>query len=106
MSNNLVNLEKLLRKLNNQFNFSSRACNLIKSYLSDRQLRVQVADDCSDLISVTSGTPQGGILSALLFSLFINDLPSAININLHLYADDSQLLLVLLLLVIPSSAFP
>lgn len=86
----MVDHKKLLEKLNNRFNVSTRSCNLLKSFLSNRSQRVKVGELCSDLLPVSSGTPQGGILSALLFSLYINDLPDAVDINLHLYADDSQ----------------
>jgi Reverse transcriptase (RNA-dependent DNA polymerase)/Endonuclease-reverse transcriptase len=87
----LVNHEKLLVKLQTQFNFSVLACKMILSYLSDRWQRVRIGDDYSELALVTSGTPQGGILSSLLFCLFINDMSEIVDINLHLYADDSQL---------------
>lgn len=87
----LVSHFKLLNKLKNKFQFSSRACKLIQSYLDNRTQRVCIGDSVSELAPVTSGTPQGGILSALLFSLFINDLPEAVDVNVHLYADDSQL---------------
>lgn len=86
----LVDHGKLLMKLRTKFKFSTRACNLIKSYLSDRWQRVRIGNDYSELISVTSGTPQGGILSALLFSLFLNDLSEVVDIGKHFYADDSQ----------------
>jgi ribonucleases P/MRP protein subunit RPP40 len=51
----------------------------------------RLVDDTSNLVPVSSGTPQGSILSALLFSLYINDLSEAVSINLHLYTDDSQI---------------
>lgn len=86
----LVDHKKLLIKLRNKFEFSALSCQLIKSYLSDRVQKVQINDDSSDFVSVTSGTPQGGKISDLLFSLFINDLPEVVDIDVHLYADDSQ----------------
>lgn len=86
----LVDHDKLLQKLKMKFKFSSRSCKIIKSYLSNRWQRVCAGETISELIPVTSGTPQGGILSALLFSLFINDLADVVDCNLHLYADDSQ----------------
>jgi hypothetical protein len=64
---------------------------LIQSYLSCRYQRVRIRDEWSSLSHVTSGTPQGGILSALLFSMFIDDLSKVVDIGFHLYADDSQL---------------
>lgn len=87
----LVDHEKLLFKIKEKFNFSSRACNLIKSYLSERNQKVCIKDNFSNVVSVSSGTPQGGIMSALLFSLFINDLSEVVETSYHLYADDSQL---------------
>ena len=48
--------------------------------------------EVSQTCDVTSGVPQGGILSPFLFSLFINDLPSFVDDTVILYADDTQIL--------------
>ena len=45
----------------------------------------------SDWCDLTSGVPQGGILSQLLFSIFINLIASHIACSYHLYAYDLQL---------------
>lgn len=42
---------------------------------------------------VQDGTPQGSCLSALLFSLYINSLPSTLKCEWQLYADDLQIYL-------------
>lgn len=57
------------------------------------QLLVSVSVDgtFSNFVQVTSGTPQGGILSSILFSLFINDISDVIDVGFHLYADDAQI---------------
>ena len=86
----LVDHKKLIGKMNEKFGFSKLACLFLQSYLSNRWQRVGVGGKVSKDVSVTSGTPQGGILSALLFSMFINDLSEIIDIGFHLYADDSQ----------------
>lgn len=86
----LVDHDLIIHKLHSQFQISSTGCSFVKSYLSNRWQKVRVGEDVSNAIEVTSGTPQGGILSALLFSLYINDLPSQVNISSHLYADDSN----------------
>lgn len=44
-----------------------------------------------NLVPVTSRTPQGGILSSLLFSLFIFNLYEVVEINFHICDDDAQL---------------
>ena len=87
----LVNHKILLNKLSSQFFFSNEALKMMASYLTDRHQRVKCDEQYSPLAKVSLGTPQGGILSALLFSLYINDLPNAVEVNIHLYADDSQL---------------
>lgn len=86
----------LIRKLYKSFNFSRNAAKLIGNFLSNRKQRVSINGDKSEFSEITSGTPQGSILSALLFSLFIDDIVSFLNshfsdIHIHLYADDTQI---------------
>ena len=63
-----------------------------RSYLSDRKQQTFIGGAQSDFCNVTCGIPQGSILGPLLFTIYINDLPSC---NLfskpRMYADDATL---------------
>jgi len=56
--------------------------------------KVIIKNSASKLIYVTSGVPQGSHLGPLLFTLFINDLPSIIaHSRVIMYADNVKLCL-------------
>ena len=63
----------------------------IKSFLTGRQQCVTVNGVSSAPIHVTSGVPQGSVLGLVLFIIFINDLPNAVQGCLKLFADDTKL---------------
>lgn len=65
---------------------------LIYSYLADRYQRVSIGDYLSELLANGLGIPQGFVLGPLLFSLYINDIPSRLRSAMHhMFADDVQL---------------
>ena len=80
----------LLAKLPS-YGFSPPLCNLISSFLSNRSISVVVDGATSDPFSISSGVPQGSVLSPILFLLFINDLLQTTANPVHSYADDSTL---------------
>ncbi|XP_061607052.1 small fragment nuclease isoform X1 [Phyllopteryx taeniolatus] len=84
-----VNHSVLLTKLS-KFNFSRKTVSWIESYLHDRTQSVSVNNCRSESLRLTSGVPQGSILGPLLFSLYINDLPTVCSeAECVMYADDT-----------------
>jgi len=60
----------------------------IHSFLSNRTFQVRLGSTLSLTERLENGTPQGSVLSPILFSLMINDLPERITSPAVLYADD------------------
>lgn len=79
----------LLYKLKNTYNFPDYFTALIKSYLENRYIQVKVNNKLSDKYKLGAGVPQGTVLSPLLFSLYLSDIPSHPTTKLLLFADDT-----------------
>ena len=86
-----VNHQILLRKLDH-YGVRGVALNFFASYLSRRQQYTSVNGELSSILTVMCGVPQGSTLGPLLFLLYINDLASASDFAVSLFADDTALL--------------
>ncbi|XP_060807438.1 uncharacterized protein LOC132903372 [Amyelois transitella] len=87
---NTVDYEVLLA-LMSLYNLSTTVLDWLSSYLRGRQQTVRLDQTLSSWRDLSSGVPQGGILSPLLFSIFIDSLTTRLSTSYHLYADDLQL---------------
>lgn len=72
------------------YGFNANATNWLKSYLFSRRQCVYFNGHFSAVKHLECGIPQGSCLGPLLFSIFTNDLPLALNeASMTMYADDS-----------------
>ena len=71
--------------------FSNNTIEWFPSYLSNRTFHVRLNSYMSSAGKIICGVPQGSILGPLLFLLYINDMPQAVEADLFLYADDTGL---------------
>ncbi|KAJ4933624.1 hypothetical protein JOQ06_030448, partial [Pogonophryne albipinna] len=87
-----VNHSILIDKLK-AIGFDSLSVSWMQSYLEGREQMVEVNSTLSPPpLPVSCGVPQGSILGPLLFLIYANDMSSACDCNLFLFADDSALL--------------
>jgi hypothetical protein len=85
-----VNHELLLQKLQ-RFGVSGMLFDWLSAYLKDRRFQVRVEEGRSHWQPVLSGVPQGSVLSPLLFSLYVSDMPVGVHTRNFKFADDLKL---------------
>ena len=78
-----------------QNGISGDLLNILTDYLSKRKQRVVLNGQVSTWTSVEAGVSQGSLLGALLFLIYINDLPDNLSSNVKLFADDTSLFTVI-----------
>jgi len=88
-----VNHNSLLKVISSS-GFGEPLLSWFASYLINRKQYIKINGTCSDLVDITSGVPQGGHLSPLLFALYVNDINKILrNCRFLLFADDIKLFL-------------
>ncbi len=89
---NTITPNRLLPKLT-QLSVPTSVCQWINSFLTDRQQLVRLGKYTSSTCTISSGAPQGCVLSPLLFSLYTNDCTSKDpSVKLLKFADDPTLI--------------
>ena len=82
-----------LRRLQNLYGVEQLALQWFTSYLTDRTHQVCIKNTLSEPQSLQCGVPQGSVLGARLYSMYVYLLSSIIvkhNLLYHSYADDTQ----------------
>ena len=83
--------EGLLYKIS-KLNISGNMYHWIKDFLTDRTFQVKVGNSLSSRFKLEHGTPQGSVISPLLFLLMINDFPETTeNVKNAIFADDCSI---------------
>lgn len=86
----------LLSRLHTRYGISEVALAWVSSYLDGRVQRVHIKGVSSTERERRLGVPQGSVLGPLLFSLYtapLSEIADRHGVNLHLYADDTQIYL-------------
>lgn len=84
--------EALVHKMM-KFNVNYQLCKLVHNFLQNRHFAVKYGEVTSETKTIQAGTPQGSCLSALLFIIFISDMPNHPIIKKSQFADDTMLYL-------------
>ena len=72
------------------YNLPNKMIRILASFLDNRKIQVKIKDTMSESVNLKAGTPQGSVLSPLLFILYVNDLPvhPAHKVEVSQFADD------------------
>ena len=70
-----------------------RMLNWIRAFLQNRTIQVRVGGAYSETVGIDNGTPQGSVISPVLFNLMINDMFEEVGagFGLSLFADDGAI---------------
>ena len=86
----------LISRLKSENGVEGVALKWFESYLRNRTQVVKIDDSCSDGTDISFGVPQGSVLGPQLFTVYTRHVATIARehgLNVHLYADDTQLYL-------------
>ena len=69
-------------------NVKGNLIRILGRYFEERSIKVLVNNENSTIRRISSGTPQGSILSPILFNVMLSDIPKSCKINEFVFADD------------------
>ena len=74
-------------------NLPHEICRILSSFLDNRTISVMMQSSLSKPVRLLAGTPQGSVLSPLLYLVFVNDVPLGTSNGCHAgqFADDVNL---------------
>jgi len=90
----MIDIDKLVTRLDSVFGIRGSASSWILSYLSGRECYIALDGCRSPTWSTFCGVPQGSVLGPLLFSAFVSPISKIFEhfgIKHHQYADDTQM---------------
>jgi hypothetical protein len=82
--------KRLIKKVEN-FGITDPILGWIEGFRIDRYQCVSINEEKSEWKEVISGIPKGSVLRPIMFVLYINDLPSSVDSEAYLFADDTKI---------------
>jgi len=89
-----IDHDMFLERLENDYAVTGKVVDWMRSYLVNRTQTIDINNTFSDRIQLEFGFPQGSSIGPFGFKLYtkpLTDIAKKNNVNIHLYADDTQL---------------
>ena len=83
-----------LDRLKSNIGLSDKSLGWFRSYLKDRLQCIVIDGVTSEPVNLKYGVPQGSVLGPILFTIYtspIGEIARKYNVEIHIYADDTQL---------------